>query len=167
MNDETLKQKFTRKLEECLAYERTVLQLYEDLIGKCGHARELMLVQDELVHYLDESGEHLRYLEGLREQADAAGADLPDYTVSEAVGQTLQNLMNDSLAPIIQNLEVVLVAELVDGFHWRLLADIAAKLNRKEVSTYLKYRDLQKQDHADGIQLIVHELYVRENFLGD
>ena len=168
MKQKNVIRKFTRKLRECLSFERSGIGLYEVLVGKCEHAKELMLVQDELVHYLEDEREHVAYLERLLEELDGTDTgSLPGDLPSEAVRETLHNLVIDSLAPVIQNLEVLLFSELIDSFHWQLLLELAEKLEWKDRVTHLRNMSFQKQDHVDGLRLIIHELYVRENYLED
>jgi hypothetical protein len=146
---------FCDKLGERLAFERTGVRLYEGVLSKHiayggfpgGPTAE------ELAHHRDEELHHFRLL--VDAMRSIGGDPLPvtpaadvAATASAGVGQVIA----DPRTTLLQSLEALLVAELVDNDGWDSLAGLAETIGRSELAAVFGGAKATEETHLADVR---------------
>lgn len=133
---------FMDKLGERLAFERTGTRLYDALIMKFKASKPLPggpTLEDLLEIQADEHG----HFEMLSDVMKTLGGDptavTPSADVAAVTSMGLPQVITDPRTTFKQCLEAILVAELVDGDGWNLLATLAERLGHGDLAE--KFRE--------------------------
>lgn len=143
------------KLGQRLAFERTGARLYEALISKHeayggfagGPSRE------ELLEILNEEHRHFTELE---QHMIALGGDptavTPSANLAAVATEGVLKLVTDPRTTLLQSLEAILVAELVDNDGWQLLCDVARSGDHDELVDLCEQAGAVEQRHLDRVR---------------
>jgi rubrerythrin len=143
------------KLGQRLAFERTGARLYEALISKHeayggfagGPDRE------ELLEILNEEHRHFAELE---QHMISLGGDptavTPSANLAALATEGVLKLVTDPRTTLLQSLEGILVAELVDNDGWQLLCDVARSGGHDELVDLCEHAGATEQRHLDRVR---------------
>lgn len=147
------------KLGERLAYERTGVRVYEQLIAKCLHAPEdltpdLQLPIEQLREFRRQEEEHFELLTNCLKKLGAdPTAQTPDADASGVAASGLMKVISDPRTSISQSLQAMLAIELADNAAWELLMKLAEDMQMPDMVKEFEYA-LQQED--------VHLRHVRQ-----
>lgn len=150
---------FINKLGERLAFERTGVRIYEQLIMKCGHAATnglpgLKIPIEKLEQFHAEEAEHFHMLVQCMEKLGAdPTAQTPDANASGVAASGMMKVIVDPRTSISQSLEAMLSIELTDNAEWELLIKLAQDMGLADMAN-------QFQRALD--QEIVHLMHVKQ-----
>lgn len=150
---------FINKLGERLAFERTGVRIYEQLILKCSHAAEngtspVDIPLERLQEFCNQEAEHFALLKECVEELGAdPTAQTPDADASAVASLGLLKVVVDPRTSISQTLEAMLSLELTDNAAWELLIQLADDMSLSHMS--------ERFDHALH-QEEIHLVQVRE-----
>lgn len=143
------------KLGQRLAFERTGTRLYEALISKHeaygsfagGPDRE------DLLEILNEEHRHFTELE---QRMLALGGDptavTPSANLAAVATEGVLKLVTDPRTTLLQSLEGILVAELVDNDGWQLLCDVAQSGGHDELVDFCEHAAAAEQRHLERVR---------------
>lgn len=143
------------KLGQRLAFERTGTRLYEALISKLeayggfdgGPKREQLLV------ILNE--EHRHFIE-LERHVLVLGGDptavTPSANLAAVATEGVLKLVTDPRTSLLQSLEAVLVAELVDRDSWWMLSQAATSHGLDDLVRMCEQAEATEQRHLDQVR---------------
>jgi hypothetical protein len=149
------------KLGQRLAFERGGTRLYDTLLVKCDAADSTLPPEDVamLRRFRDEEAEHfmlvVQALEGLGADptAQTPSADLVGV---EAAG--LVQAMNDPRTSLVQSLNVMLDAELIDNAAWEMLIELARDLGHDRIADSFALAATQEAEHLTQVRALVARL---------
>lgn len=150
---------FINKLGERLAYERSGVRVYEQLIAKCEHvskelSADFQLPLDRLMTFRNQEAEHFAMLTQCLEQLGAdPTAQTPDADASGVGASGLMKVIMDPRTSISQCLQAMLAIELADNAAWELLIKLAEDMGLTDMGAQFQGA-LQQED--------VHLAHVRE-----
>lgn len=150
---------FINKLGERLAYERSGVRIYEQLIAKCLHASEdltpdMQLPIEKLRLFRDQEEEHFDLLtDCLKKLGADPTAQTPDADASGVAALGLMKVILDPRTSISQSLQAMLSIELADNAAWELLMKLAEDMQMPDMAKEFQ-RALQQED--------VHLRHMRE-----
>jgi len=150
---------FINKLGERLAYERSGVRIYEQLIAKCTHAPEeltpdLQLSIERMQEFCRQEEEHFQLLtDCLKKLGADPTAQTPDADASGVAASGLMKVIMDPRTSISQCLQAMLALELTDNAAWELLMKLAEDMGMKDMAQQFQHA-LQQED--------VHLRQVRE-----
>ena len=142
---------FINKLGERLAYERTGVRIYQQLITKCQHAPadlspDLQLPIDRLRQFCSQEEEHFELLTNcLRKLGADPTAQTPDADASSVGASGFMKVITDPRTSISQCLQAMLAIELADNAAWELLAKLAEDMGMKDMAQEFQHA-LQQED---------------------
>lgn len=128
---------FLDKLGERLAFERSGVRLYEALIAKfetfgAFDGGPTLAQLDQILH------EEYRHFQLLTDTLKKLGGDPTAITPSADIAATLargvMDVIVDPRATLLQSLEAILVAELVDNDCWDTLLDLAGQRHDEDLA---------------------------------
>jgi ferritin-like protein len=143
------------KLGERLAFERSGTRLYDGLISKLdaygswdgGPSRA------DLQQIRNEEHEHFTLLaETVRELGGDPTAVTPSANVHAVASKGLCAVLSDPRTDLMQSMEAILTAELVDNDCWENLIDLARALGRDDVAARFHGPLLQEREHLAKVR---------------
>jgi rubrerythrin len=142
---------FLDLIGERLAFERTGTRLYEALLVKLENAQSP--THEDLERMRDEELQHV----GLLARAvEALGGDPTALTPAADLGSVatrgLVDAIADPRASVIEAIEAILVAELVDNDGWLVLADLAARLGHDELAAQFRHAMAEEEEHLARVR---------------
>lgn len=146
---------FMDKLGERLAFERTGTRLYEALVSKHdafgsfsgGPSRE------ELEHILEEEYEHFAMLRHAIEQLGGDPTSVtPSANLHAAASHGINLVIVDPRTTLLQCLEAILIAELVDNACWEALSELARDAGEDELVEKFEQALATEQEHLEKVQ---------------
>lgn len=149
------------KLGQRLAFERGGTRLYDTLLVKCDAADSMLPKEDVamLRRFRDEEAEHfllvVQALEGLGADPTAQ-TPCADLAGVEAAG--LVQAMNDPRTSLLQSLNVMLDAELMDNAGWEMLIDMARDLGHDRIADSFAPAATQEAEHLSHVRALVERL---------
>jgi rubrerythrin len=146
---------FFDKLGERLAFERSGVRLYEALIAKydASGSYEGGPEREELVHFMTEEHEHFTMLgEVIEELGGDPSAVTPAADLTGVAGAGLVQVVTDPRTTLIQALEAILAAELVDNDCWEALSEMARLRGREDLSARFDRALAQEREHLAGVR---------------
>lgn len=151
-------QVFVNKLGERLAYERSGVRIYEQLIIKCQHAdkQEMTEIDIPIARLQQIRNEELEHFEMLKECITQLGADptaqTPDADASAVGASGQMKVIMDPRTSVSQSLQAMLAIELADNAAWDLLVKLAQDLGMKEMADKFQHALLQENDHVKHVR---------------
>lgn len=158
---------FLNKLGERLAFERSGVRIYEQLILKCEHMAAnsmdgLKLPLEKLQEFHDQEAEHF-YL--LVECVETLGGDptaqTPDADASGVATSGLMKVIMDPRTSVSQSLEAMLSIELTDNAAWELLIKLAEDMDLSDMANKFRHALQQENVHLEYVKQW-YEASVRE-----
>lgn len=149
---------FINKLGERLAYERSGVRIYEQLITKCEHSRvgnqlDTRLPLERLREFRDQEAEHFEMLVGCMKDLGAdPTAQTPDADASGVAASGLMKVIMDPRTSVSQSLEAMLTLELTDNAAWELLIKLADDMSLSDMVTKFEHAFAQEEVHLREVR---------------
>ena len=149
---------FINKLGERLAYERSGVRIYEQLIAKCQYASEQDMAAIEipietLLQFRDEEAAHFDLLEScLKELGADPTAQTPDADAVAVGASGLMKVVADPRTSISQTLLAMLSLELADNDAWDLLIKLAADMGLNKMAEEFRVALHQEDVHLEQVR---------------
>lgn len=146
------------KLGERVAYERSGVRIYEQLIAKCEHSQignqmDFEIPLERLQQFRDQEEEHFHLVVGCMEQLGAdPTAQTPDADASGVAGSGLMKVIMDPRTSVSQSLEAMLTLELTDNAAWDLLIKLADDMSLPDMVDKFQHAYDQEQIHLQEVQ---------------
>ncbi|HEU5077288.1 MAG TPA: ferritin-like domain-containing protein, partial [Polyangiaceae bacterium] len=143
------------KLGERMAFERTGTRLYEALLSKYeaygsfdgGPEREdLLEILNEEHRHFSELGLQVRMLGG------DPTAVTPSANLAAVASEGVLKVVTDPRTTLLQSLEGVLIAELVDNDCWHVLSQLAKRHGLEDLITLCQEAEATEQRHLDRVR---------------
>lgn len=158
---------FLNKLGERLAFERSGVRIYEQLISKCEHMAAnsmdgLKLPLEKLQEFHDQEAEHFYLLvECMETLGGDPTAQTPDADASGVAASGLMKVIMDPRTSISQSLEAMLSIELTDNAAWELLIKLAEDMGLGDMADKFRHALQQENVHLETVKQW-YEASVRE-----
>lgn len=153
------------KLGERLAFERSGTRLYEIVLQK-GEAQRDRLPEGILEELKRQRDEELQHFFLVKEVMEQLGADptamTPSADASAVTGLGLFQLASEPRATVLQSLQAILIAELVDNDGWELLIRLTEQAGLDDLTKRFEVALEEEREHL----VRVRELCTRMT-LGD
>lgn len=149
---------FLNKLGERLAYERSGVRIYEQLIFKCEHmaAKNIDSSQiplEKLHEFHDQEAEHFYMLVDCMETLGGdPTAQTPDADASGVAASGLMKVIMDPRTSISQSLEAMLSLELTDNAAWELLITLADDMGLDDMKKKFQHALEQENTHLEHVK---------------
>ncbi len=149
---------FLNKLGERLAFERSGVRIYEQIILKCEHMAAnrmdgLKLPLEKLQAFHDQEAEHFHLLV---ECIEALGGDptaqTPDADASGVAASGLMKVIMDPRTSVSQSLEAMLSIELTDNAAWELLIKLAEDMGLTKMAEKFRHALQQENVHLEHVK---------------
>jgi hypothetical protein len=138
------------KLGERLAFERTGTRLYGALIAKC-ESSEALPSGPTLADLQQIQAEELRHFELVRDAMTSLGADptavTPSADIAAVASTGVAQVIADARTTLMQSLEAILIAELVDNDGWSLLVDLTRAAGHEEMAKRFETANEVEEEH--------------------
>lgn len=149
---------FLDKLGERLAFERGGVRLYEAAIAKAHGLHESRKVVKQLEHIRGEEAEHMEMVKlAIEKLGGDPTAMTPCADLSSVAGFGLLQIVTDPRTNIIQTLDALLNAELIDTAAWELLIELAEAHNQTSLVTSFQKALEQEEEHVKIIKGFVKD----------
>lgn len=158
---------FLNKLGERLAFERSGVRIYEQLILKCEHMAAnsmdgLKLPLEKLQEFHDQEAEHFHLLvECMETLGGDPTAQTPDADASGVAASGLMKVIMDPRTSVSQSLEAMLSIELTDNAAWELLIKLAEDMGLSDMADKFRHALQQENVHLEYVKQW-YEASVRE-----
>lgn len=149
---------FLNKLGERLAFERSGVRIYEQLILKCEHQAAngldgLKLPIEQLQEFRDQEAEHFQLLVECMEILGAdPTAQTPDADASGVAASGLMKVISDPRTSVSQSLEAMLSIELTDNAAWELLIKLAEDMSLPDMAEKFRHALVQENTHLEYVK---------------
>lgn len=149
---------FLNKLGERLAFERSGVRIYEQLILKCEHMAAnssdgLKLPFEKLQKFHDQEAEHFYLLvECMKTLGADPTAQTPDADASGVAASGLMKVIMDPRTSISQSLEAMLSIELTDNAAWELLIKLADDMGLEDMADKFRHALQQENVHLEYVK---------------
>lgn len=149
---------FVNKLGERLAFERTGVRVYDQLITKCAFAVEngmssVDIPLDTLREFRDQELEHFMLLKECFEQLGAdPTAQTPDADASAVASSGLLKVIMDPRTSVSQSLAAMLSIELTDNAAWELLIQLAEDMSLSDMVSRFEHALDQEETHLAQVR---------------
>lgn len=146
------------KLGERLAFERSGVRIYEQLIAKCEHSRmgNQMAIEipiERLREFRDQEAEHFQMLvECMKTLGADPTAQTPDADASGVAASGLMKVIMEPRTSVSQSLEAMLTLELTDNAAWDLLIKLADDMSLADMVSQFQHAHQQEQIHLEQVQ---------------
>lgn len=143
------------KLGERLAFERSGTRLYEALLAKHNAFGSFSggPTADDLKHVLKEEYSHFQLLQSIIEQFGGdPTAVTPAADIQGTMSQGIRMVIVDPRTTLLQSLEAILVAELVDFTCWETLVELAQKAGEDDLVQSFKQAHMTEQEHLQKVR---------------
>jgi ferritin-like protein len=146
---------FVDKLGARIAFERAGIRLYEALISKheaYGSFRGGP-GKNELAQFRNDHFEHFMVLnQAIQELGGDPTAVTPSAALQGVIGGGVTNVMVDPRTSLLESLEAMLVAELVEVESWEALVEMARGLGEDEMAEEFESALAREKDHLEHIR---------------
>ncbi len=148
---------FINKLGQRLAFERSGVRIYEQLMIKCKHSAAQhpgrpVVPMERLEEFHRQEAEHFHLLVQCLEQLGAdPTAQTPDADASGVATTGLMKVIMDPRTSLSQSLEAMLSIELADNAAWELLIKLAGDMGMPDMVT--KFEHALKQENVHLLQV--------------
>lgn len=149
---------FINKLGERLAYERSGVRIYEQLIEKCKHSNVSgdqgnSIPIKRMEAFRDQEKEHFLMLVDCMKQLGAdPTAQTPDADASSVATSGPMKVILDPRASISQSLEAMLIVELTDNASWELLVELANDMSLPDMAKKFEHALAQETHHLEEVR---------------
>jgi rubrerythrin len=149
---------FINKLGERLAYERTGIRVYEQLINKCEYTvnnnpGHFQVPIDLLWEFHNQEAEHFELLVNCIKKLGAdPTAQTPDANASGVASSGLLKVISDPRTSISQSLQAMLAIELADNAAWELLIKLAEDMNLPDMAELFEQALTQENIHLAHVR---------------
>lgn len=149
---------FINKLGERLAYERSGVRIYEQLMIKCQHATaqhpgRMVVPMERLKEFHHQEAEHFQMLVQCLEQLGAdPTAQTPDADASGVAAMGLMKVITDPRTSLSQSLEAMLSLELTDNAAWELLIKLAGDMGMADMVKRFEHALQQETVHLAQVK---------------
>lgn len=143
------------KLGERLAFERTGTRLYEAIISKheAYGGFEGGPSRADLLEILNEEHAHFKQLEAtITELGGDPTAVTPSANLAAVASEGVQKVITDARTSLLQSLEAVLIAELVDRDCWSLLCEAARSHGMREFAEFCERAEQTEEEHLSKVR---------------
>lgn len=143
------------KLGERLAFERSGTRLYEALLAKHNAFGGFSggPTAGDLKHVLNEEYNHFQLLRSIIEQFGGdPTAVTPAADIQGTMSQGIRMVIVDPRTTLLQSLEAILVAELVDFTCWETLVELAQKAGEDDLVQSFKQAHMTEQEHLQKVR---------------
>ena len=143
------------KLGERLAFERTGTRLYEAIISKHeayggfdgGPSRA------DLLEILNEEHSHFKQLEStIRELGGDPTAVTPSANLAAVASEGVQKVITDARTSLLQSLEAILIAELVDRDSWSMLCEAVRSHGLRDFAEFCERAEQTEEQHLSKVR---------------
>jgi rubrerythrin len=153
------------RIGERLAFERTGVRLYEALLQK--RRKEMNGGPGPAVAELERlHDQELAHFEMLQDCLEDLGADptveTPSADLAGIMSSGVGKVLTDPRTTLTQALEAILVAELVDNDSWRMLADLARSMGKKEMGARFDQALAEEDEHLALVRRWLSERVIEE-----
>lgn len=151
-------QVFINKLGERLAYERSGVRIYEQLINKCEFSvnnglSEFTVPLDLLYEFRDQELEHFELLDScLRQLGADPTAQTPDADSSAVASLGLMKVISEPRTSVSQCLQAMLAIELADNAAWELLIKLAEDMKLTDMAEQFQHALAQENIHLAHVR---------------
>jgi hypothetical protein len=157
-------------LGERLAFERTGVRLYQNLLVKLDAFGSFAggPTRAELLSIQDDEARHAQLLTAAMVELGADPTALtPAANLAAIESQGVLMAINDSRMTLFEGLHSILVAELVDNDGWELLADVADRAGQIELAGSFRACHAQEEGHLaqvrQWLRAFIHPSEARES----
>ena len=143
------------KLGQRLAFERTGTRLYEALISKLeayggfdggpNHDQLLAILNEEHRHFI-ELEHHVLVLGG------DPTAVTPSANLAAVATEGVLKVVTDPRTTLLQSLEAILIAELVDKDGWQTLCEVAEQQGLTELLDFCEHAEANEKRHLEFVR---------------
>ena len=143
------------KLGERLAFERSGTRLYEALLAKHKAFGSFSggPTAGDLKHVLKEEYGHFQLLQSIIEQFGGdPTAVTPAADIQGTMSQGIRMVIVDPRTTLLQSLEAILVAELVDFTCWETLVELAQQAGEDDLAQSFKQAHMTEQEHLQKVR---------------
>ena len=144
------------KLGERLAFEATGTRLYEALISKCeakGSFAKGPTVDDLREIHADEHRHFLWLKDAIEKLGGDPTALTPAANVAATASMGLPQVIADPRTSLLQCLDAVLMAELMDNDAWEALIELVDAAGEEELKTRFKQALAEEGEHLRKIRM--------------
>lgn len=151
-------QVFINKIGERLAYERSGVRIYEQLIIKYKYASisdmsESLIPIERLREFRDQELEHFMLLNDCAKKLGAdPTAQTPDADASGVAASGLMKVITDPRTSVSQSLQAMLALELADNAAWELLIKLADDMGLSEMVEKFQHALAQESVHLEQVR---------------
>jgi rubrerythrin len=149
-------QVFMNKLGQRLAFERSGVRIYDQLITKCearDRADDPQIPVARLKEFRNQEAEHFHLLVRAMEKLGAdPTAQTPDADASAVASSGLMKVILDPRTSISQSLEAMLAIEMTDNAAWELLIMLADDMGLDDMALEFNRALEQEQVHLTEIR---------------
>ena len=143
------------KLGERLAFERAGTRLYEALLSKLDAYGSFPggPERSDLEEIRIEEHQHFLMVRDII--TDLGGdptAVTPSANLAALTSRGVQDALNDPRVNLLQSLEAILIAELVDNAAWDMLAAIAEKMGKRQLAESFQRAHQTEEEHLARVQ---------------
>lgn len=153
------------KLGERLAFERGGVRLYDSLLVKCRCAAD-MLEGDELNRLQSFRQQEAEHVDTVARAIGDLGADptaqTPCADLAGVKAMGLVQAMNDPRSSLLQSLQVILDAELLDNAGWEMLIALARNCGHDAMADGFVQAAREEAGHLTAVRAIVERLTAKE-----
>ena len=149
---------FINKLGERLAFERSGIRVYEQMIRKCelaaaNNMEGLHISVDRLKEFHNQEAEHFHMLIECMETLGAdPTAQTPDADASGVAASGIMKVIMGPRTSVSQALEAMLSLELTDNVAWELLIKIAEDMGLGEMADKFQHALTQENKHLAQVK---------------
>lgn len=146
------------KLGERLAFERSGIRIYEQLIIKCEYASvnamtEFQIPLERLTEFRNQEEEHFDLLINCVKKLGAdPTAQTPDADASGVAASGLMKVITDPRTSVSQSLQAMLALELTDNAAWELLIKLAEDMGLDEMAEEFQHALGQENIHLEQVR---------------
>lgn len=164
---------FLNKLGERLAFERSGVRIYEQLIIKCEHAAAnndsaFQLPLQRLEDFRAQEAEHFRLIvECIETLGGDPTAQTPDADASGVAAMGLMKVITDPRTSTSQSLEAMLSIELTDNAAWELLIKLADDMGLADMAKKFNHALKQENIHLEQVKQWYEESVRSEAVMGN
>ncbi|MEX1057247.1 MAG: ferritin-like domain-containing protein [Natronospirillum sp.] len=154
---------FFNKLGERLAYERSGVRIYEQLIAKCEYGdragrAETQIPLERLKEFRDQEAEHfLLVVNAMHILGADPTAVTPDADMMGLGASGLMKVIADPRTSVSQSMEAMLAIELTDNAAWELLIKLAEDMGLTDMVQDFSHALKQEQVHLTQVRQWVEE----------
>ena len=154
------------KLGERLSFERQSTRLYETFLRKIeAHPEEAANAPsaEKLRHICKEENEHFELLHNtITELGGDATVESPSADMSGVLSHGILQVVSDPRTTIVDTVQAILSAELMDNDGWQILTDLASELGQKGLKHKCQRAKDEEQKHLQTFRSWLSAMTLKE-----